>query len=917
MLLSTGTRLGPYEITALISAGGMGEVYRARDTKLNRDVALKVLPEAFALDRDRVARFRREAQLLASLNHPNIAAIYGFEEGPAEAGHYGSPVQALVLELVEGPTLAETIERGAGPSGPTGLPLDEALPIARQVADALEAAHEHGVVHRDLKPANIKLRPDGTVKVLDFGLAKALDPISASGETTESPTMTSPALTRLGVILGTAAYMAPEQARGRAVDKRADIWAFGCVLFEMLTGRRAFQGEDVAETIGAVIHKEPAWSALPAGTPAYLRILLRRCLQKDPKKRLPHIGVARIEIDEAPPDASAPSSEAAAISRRRVWNDVRSAWSVAAVALAAAVALGVTAYWARGTVDTRVTRASILPPPGGAWARVAPGTGFTLSPDGLNLAFIGMGDGGQRLWVRPIEAVTAQPLAGTEGAVVARWSPDGRSLAFVAGGRLRRIDASGGLAVTLAEKATNWGLAWGPDDTILFVPDSQGPLFRVSASGGTPSQVTTLDAASGDAGHGNPFFLREGRHFLYLARGSTTAINEARAVYVRSLDAAEEPRLLLRGVSNAQYASGYLLFMRETTLMAQPFDGDRLELSGQAVPVAAPVQIGGATGVAGAFSVSETGVLVYQPGTTDIRSQLTWYDRAGKQIGTLGEPADQMHIELSPDGTRALASVLGQTGRSRDLWIYDVRRGLRTRFTFDPGNEVMSAWSPDGSQVVFNSRRTTRLDLYLKASSGVGAEELLVSDDQDKEPYSWSHDGRFVAYHNLAAIGGTAQNLWTVPLTGDRKPAVFLQTEFSELRPRFSPDGRWLAYASNESGRREVYVVPFPDRSGKWQVSTAGGDWPRWSGDGKELFYLAPDNTLTSAAVSVKGAALDVGNVQPLFEVRPRPISFAGDIGYGYDVSADGQRFLVNTLLEEASVDPITLLVNWPALLRR
>ena len=902
-------RLGRYEIQFALGAGGMGEVYRARDTELHRDVAIKVLPEVFAADADRLARFKREAQILASLNHPNIAAIYGIEEA--------NGVRALVLELVEGPTLADRIAQGP-------IPLEEAIPITRQIADALEAAHDQGVIHRDLKPANVKVRPDGAVKVLDFGLAKAFDRSAPAAGVSQAPTITSPAMTGMGIILGTATYMAPEQARGRAVDKRADIWAFGCVLFEMLTGRRVFEGEDVAETIGAVIHKEPDWNALPADTPSYVRTLLRRCLQKDPKKRLPHIGLARIEIDDytAEPMGAAPAAARAA--PQQLWGNARLAWSVAAVVAVGTIALEVTQYLTRQIVDTpTITRTSILPPPevsvtGGG----APGLRFALSPDGRALAFLGRGtDSRVQLWIRPIDAMTAQPLAGTDGIVAATWSPDSRFLAFVADGRLRKISASGGSPMTLAETANNTGLAWSAEDVILFAP-GRGALFRVPASGGTPSQVTTLDSAVGETGHWHPSFLPDNRQFLYSAIGSTSAPGEARAVYIGSLDAAETPRMLLQGGgSNPKYASGHVLFLRDATLMAQPLDLGRLALTGEAVPIAEPIVVGGNTRSMGAFSVSQTGVLVYQTGPADlgIRSQLVLYDRDGKQFGTVGEPADQMNIELSPDGTRVLASLLDLTRRARDLWIYDIRRNVRSRFTFDAADELNAAWSPDGNQVVFNSRRRSRFDLFQKAANGTGDEELVLADDQDKYPFSWS-DGA-IAYLNTAGTGGrTGSNIWTLPTTGDRKPVIFLGTEFEERAPQLSPDGRWLAYSSNESGRFEIYVTSFPGRSGKWLVSIAGGMSPRWRRDGKELFYLSTDNTLMVAPVSSEGAAFQIDSVRPLFEVRPRLISFGGFAGYPYDVFPDGQRFMVNTLLEESeetSSEPITLLVNWPALLKR
>jgi Tol biopolymer transport system component len=860
------------------------------------------LPESVAKDRERLARFQREAEVLASLNHPNIAAIYGLERS--------NGVTALVMELVEGPTLADRIAQGP-------IPIDEALPIAKQIAEALEAAHEQGVIHRDLKPANIKLRPDGTVKVLDFGLAKALEPASAAGvDATASPTITSPAMmTGVGMLLGTAAYMSPEQARGKAVDRRSDIWAFGCVLFETLTGKPAFDGEDVAETLGAVIHKEPAWSSLPADTPEWLRTLLRRCLLKDPKKRLPHIGLARIEIEDAPADTSAQPAGATAVSSRLVRSNAL-AWSMAAAAGVLGAAFGVTTFVGRETIDAQVTRTSLLTPDEMSLAGT-PANRFALSPDGRRLAFLASGRGQRaQIWVRSLDSLTPRSLSGTDGTIAAAWSPDGRFLAFVADGMLKKIDAGGGPPVTLANKASDLGLAWGPDGTILFVPEVRSPLFQVSAAGGAPSPVTTLDPASGDLDHRMPFFLPDGRHFLFLAVGSPANPGEARAIYGASLDSPGESRLVLQGGSNAQYSAGYLLFMRETTLMAQPFDAAGLRLTGEAVPLAERLQLGGSTGRNAAFDVSQGGSLVYQTGVGGELSQLVWYDRAGKQSGTLGASGDQMSVELSPDGTRALVSVLDPAIGTRDLWMYDVRRGFRTRFTFDPASENLGTWSPDGTRVVFNSSRQGGVfDLYQKASNGAGAEELLVSDDRNKEPYSWSQDGRVLAYSRFGAK--TLQDLWTVTLAGDRKPAVLLETPFVDHRPRVSPDGRWLVYTSNESGRPEVYVTTFPDGSGKWQVSTAGGNFPRWRRDGREIFYLSPDDVLMAGEVHTDGGVFQVGVVQRLFQARPRFTGVTQQSGYGYDVSADGQRFLVNTLLDETSTDPLTLLINWPALLRR
>jgi Tol biopolymer transport system component len=490
----------------------------------------------------------------------------------------------------------------------------------------------------------------------------------------------------------------------------------------------------------------------------------------------------------------------------------------------------------------------------------------------------------------------------------------------VSGGRLRKIDAAGGSPITLANKASNLGLAWNADDVILFSPDG-GALFRVAASGGTPIQVTTPSRTSGEIGHWNPFFLPDGRHFLYVGVSGAATAGEtgAQGIYIGSLDPMEKARMLVQsGGANPKYASGRLLFLRDATLMAQSFDADRLDLTGEAAPLAEQIEIGGATGTNGAFSVSQTGVLVYQAGLGDIRSEITWYDRAGKQIGTLGEPADQMGLELSPDGSRATISVLdpASASKNRDIWIYDVSRGLRTRFTFDPGMEIHSTWSPDGTTIAFDSRRQTRFDIYRKTASGAGIDELLLKDDLNKVVEAWSQDGRLLSY-SRTGDSKTGNDIWTMSFATGAKTVPFLQTPFSEGRSRFSPDGRWLAYSSNESGRNEVYVTAFPGPGGKWQISTAGGQWPRWRRDGKEIFYLSLDNKLVAVDVASTAQGFTVGSARSLFETRPRITAFGGISAYPYDVTADGQRFLVNTLVEEASPEPITLLLNWPALLQK
>jgi Tol biopolymer transport system component len=880
----------------------MGEVYEAHDAKLDRDVAIKVLPEQFARDSERLARFQREAKLLAALNHPNIAAIYGLEQSGST--HY------LVMELVAGETLRERV------AGERALPIEEALQIAKQIAEALEAAHgsEKGIIHRDLKPANVKVTPEGRVKVLDFGLAKAFAADTASQDFSNSPTL-SAAPTMQGVIMGTAAYMSPEQARGKQVNKATDIWALGAVLYELLTGKQAFQGEDVTDILATVVKTEPDWKLLPEGTPPAIRTLLRRCLRKDRRQRLGDAGAARIEIEDglawiAEGGAEAASATAPVVARRKSpLSNARMAWAVAAAILVAALAVGAFAYFGRAPEDMRAVRFLLSLPDGWGLAQLGSAGAqvpLSASPDGRRVAFVAAGPGGiSRIWGRSLDTLEAEPLTGTEGAFRPFWSPDSRFLGFFAEGKLKKIDVLGGPPITLCDSPEQRGGTWSSAGVIVFSPGPTSVLQRVSAAGGVPTAVTTL--GEGETGHFQPSFLPDGRHFLYRAStgGSTTT---GLPIYLGSLDSAERKLLLNADAQNVMYSQGHLLFLRETTLMAQPFDARRLELTGEAFPIAEQIGTLGAPPY-GVFSASENGVLVYQTGAGAAGTQLVWFDRSGKQTGVLEDRAVYGDVELSPDGRQASISVPGQSGGPRDIWLYDVARSLKTRFTFDPADEQRVIWSPDGSRLVFNSRRKGRLDLYQKAADGSGTEEVLLEDDREKSPTSWSADGRFLLY---VAIGGpTGNDLFVMPLTGDRKPIPFLNTQFSEARGQFFPDGRWIAYASNESGRNEVYVAPFPGPGGKRQVSTAGGNYPRWRGDGNEIFYLAPDNKLMAAAVNGRGTSFEVGAVRPLFDTRQ-----AG-VRYAYDVTADGQRFLVNTAVEEADAAPITVVVNWTAGMRR
>ena len=908
MTLTPGTRVGPYEITGSLGAGGMGEVYRAHDTKLGRDVAIKILPRIFTSDPDRLARFEREARLLASLNHPHIGAIYGLEAID------GTP--ALILELVEGDTLADRIAKGkALKVEGSGLPIPEALAIARQIADALEAAHDRGIVHRDLKPANIKITPTGVVKVLDFGLAKpgaggAGQAGEAGTELTHSPTITIGG-TRDGVILGTAAYMSPEQARGQVVDKRTDIWAFGCVLYEMLTGRLAFDGATVSDAIAVILQRDPDWRALPASTPVAVCRVLRRCLEKDATRRLHDIADARIDLDASDEQSSASARRMVAPRRAE-----RIAWA-GAVALIAALALFRGGYLSPASVDTHAYRTSILLPPGVDTADVGPVPAgrFALSPDGRLLAFVARGaDNRELLWVRPLNALTSQPLAGTDGAAYPFWSPDSRSIAFAAQARLKRIEASGGPVLTVTDAMADAPGTWNRDNVILFTAAAPSlALRRVSASGGASAPVTTPDVGIGQSRHIYPFFLPDGRHFLYFAVGSKAGGRVAPGgIYVGSLDAAEKSKRLIEEGSVAKYAQGALLFTRDGFLMAQPFDVERLELTGQAAPLGDQVNTRATTGRIGAFSLSETGVLAYLNPPSIDAGRLVWFDGAGARAGTVGNPGDYSDLELSSDGRRAVVRRPDvETGVS-NLWVIDIARGLPTRFTFEASQENSAIWSPDGSRIVFRSQRREHSDLYQKLSSGAGTEDVLLADNTAKFPESWSPDGRFILYRigNGTSATGT-DDLWILPLGGDRKPFPFLQTRFSEGQGRFSPDGRWIAYASDESGQYEVYVASFPGPGGKRQVSTTGG-YPRWRRDGKELFYIAPGNKLMAAAVNGQGSSFEIGAVRTMFDVRP------GGAGYFYDVAPDGRHFLVNTAVgEQTAAPPITLIVNWPALLKK
>jgi serine/threonine protein kinase/Tol biopolymer transport system component len=916
-MLVTGTKLGPYEIESLVGAGGMGEVYRASDPRLGRRVAVKVLPSTSATDPERVRRFEQEAHAAAALNHPNILSVYDI--GVHESCPY------IVSELLEGETLRELLRK-------TSLPARRAIDYAIQLARGLAAAHERGIVHRDLKPENIFVTSDGRVKILDFGLAKLLQGDTSVAGATALPT--TPGHTAPGTLLGTMGYMAPEQVRGLDVDHRGDLFAFGAVLYEMLSGRRAFAAATAVDTISAILDKHPPDLALVAGaiTPALSRIV-ERCLEKAPAARFQTAADLAFALEAL---SSHSNGAAAAVpsrsrSRGRMW---QAATSLVALAALSAGALAYR-WWPR--TDPTMYRSVILPPdgvivtdPGNA----SPARRLAISSNGRRLAFTGIDpDGRLRLWLRSLDAVIPQAVEGTEGVTFPFWSPDGRFVAFFDESapplKLKKIDG-GGPPVTLCEVPRQYatGATWSKDDVILFGAGPAGEILRVPAAGGTPTPVTKLDAERGEIAHWAPTFLPDGRHFLYLSVGSKTGGPlVSNGVYVASLDSTER-KLLLPDGSNVRYAEGYLLFLRGQTLFAERFDTSRLALTGDAVPIAEQVTTGGATGRTGAFDTSETGVLVYQTGAAVFTasgapsSQLVWVDRTRKRIGAFGDLASHADLELAPDGKRAAVSIPASSGSAtpsgRDIWIYDVIRGLRTRLTFDPADETASVWSPDATQIIFASRRKGHFDLYRKAASGVGGEELLFADDADKMPMDWSPDGRFVLFTRLGTQSG--QDLWILPLSGG-KPFPFVETPFTETGGRFSPDGRWVAYASNESSGSEVYVAPFPGPGGKSQISATGGFEPLWRRDGREIYFLTSTgastaNRLMAADVKASQASFEVGTVRPLFDTGAMGAPPGGPGGPGrhrYASAPDGQQFLMTVVggVDPAHWAPITLVVNW------
>jgi eukaryotic-like serine/threonine-protein kinase len=879
MRLVAGDKLGPYEIQSAIGAGGMGEVYKARDTRLNRTVAVKVLPSHIAGREDLKQRFEREARAVSSLNHPHICVL--FDIGQRDG------VDFMVMEHLEGETLASPLRKGP-------LPLDQVLKYALQIADAVDRAHRTGVVHRDLKPANIMITRDG-VKVLDFGLAKTAPKSAPDGVTLTK------ALTSEGIILGTPQYMSPEQIQGSDVDARTDIFAFGCVLYEMATGKRAFDGKTRASVIGAILSTEPP---ILSGVPPALEILVRRCLAKDPEDRYQCMRDLALDLHTA--GHKPPATQLG--TRRWLW---------AACASLAATLVVLAGWLVRPSEQLTRHYLSITPPPGHHFQRrVGEEGGTAISPDGSMLAFIALGKTGvQQFWVRRMDDGQARPLAGTERARHPFWSPDSRSLGFFADGKLKRIDVSGGTAQTLCDAPNERGGAWSNDGIILFGSMGAG-IQRVPASGGPPAPATRLPS-QGFASHLWPSFLPDGRQFLY---ASITGFAEQNGIYAASLDTPGATKRLVALPSNAVYVGtrqgshlfpseeGYLLFHREGALVAQRFLPGRLDLVGESFPIAQRIQFTPAS-MSGDFTVSRNGTLVYDAGAGN-QYQLTWRDRSGRKLGTIGEPDAVSFPALSKDGKRLALRRIDPTG-NYDIWIAELNRSTMTRFTFETSIDSFPAWSPDGSWLAFSSSSAGIFTVKRKPASGVGEPEALTEGSYVSE---WSSDGRYLLLYDSSQTGFDIQVL---PLAGERKRKTLVGSRFDETHPRLSSDGRWLAYVSDDSGTREVYVQRFdPDRpsSERSQVSLSGGSEPRWRENSAELYYLSLDGKMMAAAVQTRGGHFEAAAPKPLFET---PADSSSNIIWYYDVTQDGQRFIIAEPVAGGETRTLTVLINWQAGLKK
>ena len=875
MQLTSGTRLGPYEILAPLGAGGMGEVYRARDTRLDRTVAIKILPSQVSADPIRKQRFEREARLVSSLNHPHICVLHDV------GSHDG--VEYLVMECIEGETLAKRLEKGP-------LPVEQVLRYGAQVASALDKAHRGGITHRDLKPGNIMLTPTGA-KLLDFGLAKPSVPGISGATLTAAGTQSSP-VTAEGTIVGTFQYMSPEQIEGKELDGRSDIFSLGSVLYEMLTGQRAFSGKSRLSVASAILEKEPASIAsLKPLTPPALNHAIWRSLAKDPDDRWQTARDLELELKWIAEAGSQLSAAAPPVSQHK-WRE-RLAW-ISGVALTAAVLALFVSFRYRSPSSPETVRFLVLPPDN---SYINAEANAAVSPDGHNLAFVAADTTGKEvLWVRSFDSLKARSLPGTEGPEYPFWSPDGRWIGFFTSrsyanrSYLKKIDISGGPPITITTAIAGNGGTWNRNDVIVFGTGVTRLLYRVSAAGGEAVPITK-ESETVTVARGGVHFLPDGNHYLYDAPDSGTG----RAIYVASLDS-DRGKLLVESGESPAYQAGHLLYLRGSTLVAQRFDEKQLAVAGSASTLAEQVY---------SFSASRDGaVLAYWTGVVPDAPQLTWFDRSGKQIGTLGVPVPQGNARISPDGKKVAAEIYDPqiSDTDSDIWLYDITRGVKTRFTAKPGTARGPCWSPDGKHLVFSSNRRGHFDLYEKSADGSGKEELLYESAIGKYCQDWSPDGRSFIF---MTVDNANRDMWTLPLFGDRKPTPYLQTEFSEAGAQYSPDGKWVAYFSDESGNNEVYVRSILPNDGKLLVSPSGGSRPLWRRDGKEIFYLSAAGELMAANVKKNGSILEIDTPTQLFKTRTE--SFLPS----FDVSADGQRFLVVSSSPQKQPSPITVVVNW------